>query len=90
MGAIKLAERLMGIMFWAQHYTMTRPAFEVYRYLGYQPDNGMHYFQAVKSPYAVIGKNVYQIQSKYFQPFCIDDALIRAELDAEGKMSAYL
>lgn len=90
MGVIKSADRLLGIKFWAQHYTQTLPKYEVFKYIGYQPDTGTHFFMAVKPPYSVIGKNIYQIQAGSFRPFCIDHKLITASVDQEGKLSAYL
>lgn len=89
-GPIKMAERLLGVKFWAQHYKELKPRFEVYKYVGYQADTGTHFFAAVKAPHSIVGKNIYQIQSGYFKPFCIDHALITQAVDGEGKLSAYL
>jgi hypothetical protein len=67
------AEKLWGIKYWALHRPGVR--IEVYRYVGYNPDNGHHFFQAMRCARAILRFSNYQVFEQGLKPFVIDGDL---------------
>ena len=74
---IHRAERFLGVKFWAQYFSQRVPRYEVFRYYGYQPATGAHFFEKFRSPRILLGMTEQQLVNSMFKPFCVDDALIR-------------
>ncbi len=62
-------ERLAGIRFWAQWYSLAIPKYEVFVYTGTSPDVGTYWFRSKKNG-TTIGKSFYQLNINGFLPFC--------------------
>ena len=64
----------LGIEFWALWNTTLKPNYIVMKYIGYDRDTGMHYFQTLNR-HAIIKKNYnqidYGIKSNTFKPFVL-------------------
>jgi hypothetical protein len=84
MAVIKRAERFLGVKFWASYRDWgPPPLYLVFKYVGFDADTGLHYFQSLRSPKNVISLNHYQLERGYMRPFCIDDALMREAIGSK-------
>jgi hypothetical protein len=78
MAVIKRAERFLGVKYWASFRDWgPHPWYIIFRYVGFDADTGLHYFQSRQNPRNVISLNHYQLERGYLRPFCIDDRLMR-------------
>jgi hypothetical protein len=72
-GVIKKADFLLGVRHWAQWYGMRKPRFEVFRYVGFQSNTGLYYFQSVSNG-TIMARGFYQLNANGFVPFCLNYA----------------
>lgn len=67
-------ERLGGVKYWAQWFPLGRkPQYELFVYVGSNPDIGQYYFAYYKNPKVLICKNIYQLTRELgFRPFVLE------------------
>ena len=75
----------MGIRFWAQWYTRRRPTYEVFEYIGKDPNKGMFYFRS-RTEKTIIARTFYQLNQNGFHAFVLDYARSEARLEQGGKL----
>lgn len=73
------ADRLDGIMFWALYQLDVVPKIRIFKYIGYNPLIGMHYFQSVRGAQATVAFNNYQVAQGIIKPFCLNTSYLGEE-----------
>lgn len=75
---------LYGVKYWAQWHLLRKPNYTVFVYVGYQAGSGLYFFQAHKNPSIMISKNISQLMTPHFSPFCLDMKLIDTYAKSQG------
>lgn len=62
---------LLGIRYWVQWYIKRIPKFEVFEYIGKDPDRGMYFFKS-RSEGTIVGRQFSELNRFGFRPFLLD------------------
>lgn len=65
-------DRLCGVMHWALWRPAPSPNYEVFKYMGCQPSEGIFYFRSRKNKTMIVARSMAQLSGPWFKPFVID------------------
>lgn len=71
----------LGIKFWAQFFEHTKPRYEVFRFISFDPKRGLYNFQSVKQPKLFVVKSFADLNVNGFRPYLLNCEKLLEELD---------